>query len=69
MVFTREKESCGGKGIKYMVTKEDLTLGGGHIMKYIDDVWQNCTLETYKILLTIITPINFTLENGNDLNI
>ena len=40
-----------------MVT-EDLTLGSGHTMQYTDNSLQNCTLETYIILLTIVTPIN-----------
>ena len=35
-----------------MVKKEDLTLGGGHTMRYTDDVLQNYTLEIYIILLT-----------------
>ena len=36
-----------------MVTEGDLTSG-----QYIGDVLQNCTLETYVILLTNITSIN-----------
>ena len=36
----------------------DLTLGGKHTVQYIDDVLQNCTLETYTILLTNVAPIN-----------
>ena len=40
------------KGVKYMVTEDYLIYGGGHTMKYTDDVSQNCTLETYMILLT-----------------
>lgn len=38
--------------------EEDLTLGGQHTIQYINDVWQNYTLETYAILLTSITPTN-----------
>ena len=41
-----------------MVVEEVLTLGGGHAMLKTDDVSQNCTLETYIILLTNITPMN-----------
>ena len=41
-----------------MVMKKDLTLGGGHTIPYTDDASQNCTLETYIILLTNVTPIN-----------
>ena len=36
----------------------DLTGGREHTIQYTDDVLQNCTLETYIILLTTITPIN-----------
>ena len=37
-----------------------VTLDSGHMMQYTDDVSQNCTLETYVILLIIVTPINKT---------
>ena len=38
MVVTRGKRGgvVKGKGSKYMVMEEDLTLGGGHTMQYID---------------------------------
>ena len=36
----------------------DLTWGGEHTMQYTDDILQNCTPETYIILLTNVTPIN-----------
>ena len=36
----------------------DLTWGGEHTTQYTDDVLQNCTPETYIILLTNVTPIN-----------
>ena len=36
----------------------DLTLGGGHRVQYTDLVSQKCTLETYLIALTNVTPIN-----------
>ena len=42
----------------FMVTKEDLTLGGERTMQHTDDVSQNCTPETYVILLTSVTAIN-----------
>lgn len=41
-----------------MVTKEELTLGGGHTMQYTDHVSWTCTLETYVILFTNGTPIH-----------
>ena len=40
-----------------MVTEGDFTLGGEHTIQYTDDVLQNCTLETYIILLTNVTPV------------
>ena len=39
--------------------EEDLTQGGEHTIQYTDDVLQDCTPETYIILLTNVTPINF----------
>ena len=39
MVVTRAKgggELLRVKGVKYMVTEDDLTLGGGHKMQYTD---------------------------------
>lgn len=41
-----------------MVT-EDLTLGGGHTVQYTDLLLQKSTPETYIILLTNVTPVNF----------
>ena len=41
-----------------MVMKGDLILGGEHTMQCTDHVSQKCTLETYMILLTNVTPIN-----------
>ena len=41
-----------------MKVETDLTLCDGHTMQYTDDIPYNCTLETYIILLTIVTPIN-----------
>ena len=41
-----------------MVVEGDLTLDGEHKIQYTDDVLQNCTPETYIILLTNVTPIN-----------
>ena len=40
-----------------MVTEDDVTLGAGHTIQYADHVSQKCTLETYIILLTHVTPI------------
>ena len=36
----------------------DLTWGSEHTIQYTDDVLNNCTLETYVILLSNVTPIN-----------
>ena len=37
----------------------DWTCGGGeHTIQYTDDLSQNCTPESYVILLTNVTPIN-----------
>ena len=33
-------------------------LDGEHTMQYTNDVLENCTLETYMILLINVTPIN-----------
>ena len=40
-----------------MVMEGDLSLGGEQTIQYTDDVSQNCTFETYVILLTNITLI------------
>ena len=42
-----------------MLMEGDLTLGGEHTIQYTDGVLQNCTLETYIILLTNVTPNKF----------
>ena len=39
-----------------MVTEPDLTLGVGHTIQYTGII--EITLETYRILLTNVTPIN-----------
>lgn len=39
------------------MTEGDLTLGGKHSMQYTDNVSSNCTLETYVILFTNVTPL------------
>ena len=36
----------------------DLTWGGEHTVQYTDDVLQNYTRETYKILITYVMPVN-----------
>ena len=41
-----------------MVMEGDLTWGGEHTIHYINDLLQNCTPETYVILLTNVTPIS-----------
>ena len=35
-----------------------INLDGEHTMQYTNDVLENCTLETYMILLINVTPIN-----------
>lgn len=45
------------KGFKYRVT-EDFTLGLEHRMQGTEDVLQNCTFETWMIVLTDVTSIN-----------
>ena len=46
------------KGAKYMVTKDELTLGGGGTMLCTDYVSQKCTPKIYMILLTNVPPVN-----------
>ena len=41
-----------------MVMEGDLTQDGEHTTQYIDDALQNCTPETYIMLLTNVTPQN-----------
>ena len=41
-----------------MVIEEDLAWGGEYTIQRTDDVLQNCTPETYVILLTNVTSIN-----------
>ena len=41
-----------------MVMEGDLTWGGEHSLQYTDALFQNCTSETYIILLTNVTAIN-----------
>ena len=61
MVIIRGKGGWGevkeGKGNG---DEGDLTLSDEHTIRYIDDVLQNCKLETYVILLTNVIPINST---------
>lgn len=41
-----------------MAMEGDLALGGGHTMQYTYEAAQNCTLETYIILLTNVNPVS-----------
>ena len=41
-----------------MLLEGDLTLGREHTIQYTDDVLQNCTPETYIVLLSNVTPVN-----------
>ena len=40
----------------------DVTWGSEHTIQYTNDILQNCTAETYVILLTNVTPINSILK-------
>ena len=42
-----------------MVREGDFTWGGEHTIEHTDDVLQNCTPETYMILLTNVTLNKF----------
>lgn len=46
------------KGVKYTVTEGDWAWSAEHTMQYTGNGWQNCTLETYRPLLTNATPVN-----------
>ena len=50
------------KWVKYMVTEDDLTLGGGHTLQCTGHVSQKYMLETYIILLINVAPINLILK-------
>ena len=41
-----------------MSTERDFAWGGGHMMQCAGHVLLSCTLETYMLLQTNITPIN-----------
>ena len=47
-----------GKGAKYIVMEDDLTLGVGHTLQCTDHVSKGCIPETYIISLTNASPIN-----------
>lgn len=55
------------KGVRYVVTGRQ-ALGAEHTMGNTDDVLRNCTLETYIILVTCITPINLILKIDSSRN-
>lgn len=42
-----------------METEDDLTLGGGHAVRYTDRVSQECTPATYMTLRTSVTLLHF----------
>ena len=47
----------------------DLAWGGEHVIHYTDDALQNCTPETYRILLTNATPMDsITILNNENKN-
>ena len=47
-----------------MVTGDEIS-GGEQTMLYTGDILQNCTLETYTILLANVTPINLIKKTNN----
>ena len=58
-----ERREVGGcfqraKGTKYRAAEDDVTLGGGHTMKYTDHTSQKWRRETYIILLSNLIPIH-----------
>lgn len=55
-----------GGVVRCMVTEGEPTLGGGRVVQCIDDVLWSCTLETYIVLLTGVTPINLIFKQKND---
>ena len=44
----------------------DLTWGSKHTIQYTDDVLQNCTPDTYVILLTNVTPSKFNKKEEKE---
>lgn len=46
-----------------MMTRQDVTLGGGQMVQYIDLVTLKPTSETCTFMLTNITPINLIRIN------
>lgn len=59
MVVTKQKGRWAkGQGIKYMVTKGDLSLSIEHTMWYADDILKNFILENCLILWLNVTAIN-----------
>ena len=53
-----QREVDGVKGVKYVVTERNLTMGGEHTMQYIYALLLKCTPETYWTSLTNVTPKN-----------
>lgn len=51
-----------GKGAKHMVREWNLTLSGERRMQDTNDMLLNCMLETYKIILTTVAPVNLILK-------
>ena len=51
-----------------MAAEGRFDLGGGPPMQHTDDVPQNCTFETYVILLTNVTPIHLITTRILDLH-
>ena len=50
------------KGVKYIMTEVDQTMGVECTMQCTDDTLYNCALETYIKLLTNVTSINLMLK-------
>lgn len=51
--------------LKYAYLGRKPDLGDEHTAQYTDDGVQNCTPETYIILLTNVTPNKFNQKGGN----
>ena len=57
-----------GKGVEYKVMGGHSSWSGKHTVQYAGDASQNCTRETYIILLTNVSPINLILKTFEELS-
>lgn len=51
-----KRDGCWGWRVNGV--EGDIILGNGPMMQYLDNDLLSCTLETYKLLLTNVIPIN-----------